>query len=283
MTSDLAFHPALRSAATTIDGVLLYDEQDLLPPPKCPQGTHGPALSAALCRAAGAAEREREVRAELRALGVRWLEFGKLQPVGETLQPRSLLRTYAPPGWAAEYCAQRLWEGDPRLRGASPAGAPFTWTVPEPRRPGRAAEPVARVFEALAARGVGSGMTICLAAAPAHHVVAMHCLSVERDPGWATSEAMARALLLGVCLHEFISMQTLPDAIKEPASGMSAVQTRIAGCVLQGFSDKEVARSLALSQYAVDYHLRALRQRFNVRNRVQLAQAILGTGVAVAA
>ncbi|HEY4295486.1 MAG TPA: LuxR C-terminal-related transcriptional regulator, partial [Paraburkholderia sp.] len=40
--------------------------------------------------------------------------------------------------------------------------------------------------------------------------------------------------------------------------------------VVQGQRDKEIAYFLGLSPHNVDYHLRRLRQLFNVRNRVQL-------------
>ena len=40
-----------------------------------------------------------------------------------------------------------------------------------------------------------------------------------------------------------------------------------------GQSDKEIAYRLNLSAHTVDYHMRRLRQRFAVRNRVQLAHA----------
>lgn len=102
----------------------------------------------------------------------------------------------------------------------------------------------------------------------------MHFLSRHGDLQWATKHRIAAALLLGVCLHEFISKHTLPVAVSQMVAGISTLQARIADCVRRGFSDEEVARSLALSRRTVDYHLRALRHRFNVRNRVQLARAI---------
>jgi len=192
---------------------------------------------------------------------------------GERLQPVSLLSTYAPPDWAAAYCRNRFWECDTRLKCASLAGAPFVWSVAD-EQPRLAT--TQHMFQMLKAYGVGSGITICLGTPGASQGVAMHFLSRHADRQWASKEKLAAALLLGVCLHEFIAKHTLPVAASRIASGMSALQARIADCVQRGFSDKEVARSLALSRHTVDYHLRALRHRFNVRNRVQLAQAIAG-------
>jgi DNA-binding CsgD family transcriptional regulator len=273
-------------AASTVDGVLLYDECHLARAGNAPCGPHAPELLAALCAARSASEREQAIRSELQAIGVDWLEYGTLQCQGERLQPLSLLQTYGPPTWLVAYCTQRFWQADTRLRGAPFACAPFLWTVAEERYGhGDArlqAHAVRNLFDALADTGVGSGMTICLAAPNVSHTTAMHFLSRRTDLRWATRQPMAAALLLATCLNEFISRHTMPLAANELLPGrpdMSALQARVAGCVLQGLSDKEVARSLELSRHTVDYHLRALRHRFNVHNRVQLAQAI-GRGAA---
>jgi DNA-binding CsgD family transcriptional regulator len=272
-----------REAAATIDGILLYDECHLVRTGDAPRASHAPELLAALCAARGAAEREQVVRGELQAIGADWLEYGKLQCQGDRLQPLSLLQTYSPPAWLAPYLAQRLWQADTRLRGAPFACAPILWTVAEQRYgDGDArvqAHAVRNLFDTLADTGVGSGMTICLATPNASHTTAMHFLSRRTDLRWAGRPQTAAALLLGTCLNEFISRHTVPLAANELLPGkpnMSALQARVADCVLQGLSDKEVARSLELSRHTVDYHLRALRHRFNVHNRVQLAQAIGG-------
>jgi DNA-binding CsgD family transcriptional regulator len=278
-------HETPAATSSTVDGVFLYDEPYLMPTGQVPESVLGLELMASLHRATCAAEREHAVRAELRAIGVDWLEYGKVQWRGGRIEPMSFLCTYSPPTWTAAYCANRFWETDSRLRPDSCAGAPCLWTVDEELgrlghspSPGSAAH---RMFGTLAACGVGSGMTVCLAALASGQGAVMHFLSRRADLHWATKDALAAALLLGVCLNEFIAKHTLPVSVKSLAAGMSALQARIAHCVLRGLSDKEVARSLALSQYTVDYHLRALRHRFKVRNRVQLAQAIGGSEVSL--
>jgi DNA-binding NarL/FixJ family response regulator len=40
-------------------------------------------------------------------------------------------------------------------------------------------------------------------------------------------------------------------------------------------SNKEIARNLLMSPYNVDYHLKCLRKRFSVRNRVELTRAAM--------
>lgn len=56
-------------------------------------------------------------------------------------------------------------------------------------------------------------------------------------------------------------------------SGLLPVQNDILRHVASGATDKEIARRLALTSYNVDYHLRRLRKRFAVHNRVQLVRA----------
>lgn len=275
------------ATSSIIGGVLLYDEQYLMPTGHTPDSIHGFDLMACLHQAESAADRQRVIRGELQAIGVDWLEYGKAQWRGERMEPSSFLCTYSPPTWTAAYCANRFWETDDRMCLESSFGAPRLWIVDDERtRLGRSQAPsltARRMFTTLAACGVGSGMTICLAMPISGQAAVMHFLSKRADLNWATKGALAQALLLGVCLNEFISKHTLPVPVKDLATGMSALQARIAQCVLRGLSDKEVARSLQLSQYTVDYHMRALRQRFKVHNRVHLAQAISGTEGSVTA
>jgi len=53
-------------------------------------------------------------------------------------------------------------------------------------------------------------------------------------------------------------------------AGLPRVQREILRCLLRGLSNKEIARDLVLTSYNVDYHLKCLRKRFAVHNRVQL-------------
>jgi two-component system nitrate/nitrite response regulator NarL len=62
---------------------------------------------------------------------------------------------------------------------------------------------------------------------------------------------------------------------KNEISGLSSVQGDILRCVAGGLSNKEIARNLLMSPYNVDYHLKCLRKRFSVRNRVELTRAAM--------
>jgi DNA-binding CsgD family transcriptional regulator len=64
-----------------------------------------------------------------------------------------------------------------------------------------------------------------------------------------------------------------PGDIGSASRMLSAMQLRILEELRQGRGDKEIAHRLQMSGHAVDYHLRQLRARFKVRNRVQLVNA----------
>lgn len=246
-----------------------------------PDAMHGMELVASLYAARSAAERTSAMRAELEALGIDWLEYGRVQWNDEGMRPLSFLRSYSPPEWIDRYCLNRSWEVDERLQREPCAGVPRLWTVDgndqaqpcvsDPRA-------FASIFERLAACGVGSGTTTVLPTSASGRGVAVHFLARDRALRWATREALAGSLLLAVCLNEFITKYTAPLGGPDATGDLSTLQARIACWIARGDSDKQVARSLAMSSHAVDYHLRALRRKFNVRNRVQLAQAIGGTG-----
>jgi DNA-binding CsgD family transcriptional regulator len=81
-------------------------------------------------------------------------------------------------------------------------------------------------------------------------------------------------------IHEFIwthakSMIGIAPAQQQRVS-LSELQHAVLKAVVQGQRDKEIAYFLGLSPHNVDYHLRRLRQLFNVRNRVQLINVAQG-------
>jgi len=266
------------AAERRIEGVTLYEESQLV----CTSagGVDSLELVGRLRSAAGAAEREALLRAELASAGWHWLEHAQVQRRGAVLEPGAMLTTYGPPQWAARYCSQRFWDVDPRVHAAAATGAPHLWTTDgERRREQQAARPrphALRLIDQIDEAGVGSGMTLVLAAPASAQAKAavLHLLSPRTDLAWAGSPVLAAGLLLGVSVHHFIVRHTALAAGCDATAGLSALQARIAGCVARGLSDKETARTLDMSRHAVDYHLRVLRSRFKVHNRVQLAQAI---------
>jgi DNA-binding CsgD family transcriptional regulator len=54
---------------------------------------------------------------------------------------------------------------------------------------------------------------------------------------------------------------------------ITALQTQVLRLLGEGARDKQIAKALALTKHAVDYHMRALRRHFRVTTRVELAIA----------
>jgi DNA-binding CsgD family transcriptional regulator len=85
---------------------------------------------------------------------------------------------------------------------------------------------------------------------------------------------MSGAMALGICLQELHAALRAPPIVPGPdvARPVRDMQHAVLEGVMRGWADKQIARALGLSRHTVDYHLRRLRHRFGVQNRVQLAQ-----------
>ena len=64
-------------------------------------------------------------------------------------------------------------------------------------------------------------------------------------------------------------MYELPTFPKR--SALAPRQLEVAACLIQGMSNKEVARSLKSTERTVKHHMTNIMQKLNVRNRVQAA------------
>ena len=57
--------------------------------------------------------------------------------------------------------------------------------------------------------------------------------------------------------------------------GVTGAQTRVVSLVLRGYSTKQIVGQLAISQYTVQEHLRAVFDKLGVRSRQELAAALM--------
>lgn len=60
--------------------------------------------------------------------------------------------------------------------------------------------------------------------------------------------------------------------------GVTGAQARVVALVLRGYSTKQIVKQLAISQYTVQEHLRAVFDKLGVRSRQELAAALLRPG-----
>lgn len=287
MTTILPFAPP-RSAPARADTLLdplplLHDEPDTLLDD--PSGAWRPSLLGQLLAAADAAERRRTVRSLLQALGFRWLAYTRLGVQGERLLPQACCTSHADLDWLLRYFCASYHRVDPRLQAALQSPLPCVWSIESLRRSADDT-PLARAFvDDLQAGGARSGALLALPGDSEHtrHVVS---LTSDRDGSqWMDDALLGQVITLGLCLHELYTRHMPPPvrpALAEAGSAaglvLTPLQREILDCLVLGLGDKQIAARLSMSLHNVDYHLRQLRRRFDVHNRVQLTQAALRAG-----
>lgn len=256
--------------------VLLHDDPPALAAPRERRSAR-PTLLSDLLDAEDAEARRRTVAAMLHAIGFEWLGYARLVSFAERVQPVSMCTAHADAQWARHYCGESYYDVDPRLHDALQSSLPSPWTLDELHERARGAplHSAARRFVAdLGDTGMRGGAMLVLPGRGPHerHVVSL--LSRSAGLGWTDGALLGQVLALGMCLHEFYTRYSGPPT---PPAGAGAtltpVQQEILQHVARGASDKQIAYDLNLSSHAVDYHMRQLRRRFAVRNRVQLTQA----------
>ncbi|HWP19231.1 MAG TPA: LuxR family transcriptional regulator [Burkholderiaceae bacterium] len=259
-------------------GVLLYSERDLAPREDGRRRHRMPGLVTDLLEAGSAEERERLVRAMLHAIGFEWLAYGTVVQLRGQSVPRTFFTSYAHPGWTQRYFRERYHEIDPRHQDAPCSSLPLVWDLQDVGAGAQAragALRVRRFLDDFRDSGIRSGVFFSLASpVHPHERTVISLMSSSPNRRWIVESVLGQALTLGLSLHEFLSRQLPPHTPQHPATAhLSPLQRDILDCLIRGQSDKEIASRLHLSLHKVDYHLRQLRRRFAVRNRVQLVNA----------
>ncbi len=260
--------------------VLLHDEPEVNGRIDLEDSTFRPALLRRLLAARDAQDRRARVLAAVHDLGFQWLGYGKLVQVGSRAVPLAFCLTYAEPNWAQRYFARGYHRIDPRLHKALQSGLPFVWAIDQ--LAGHAADDVSpsqlQLFiDELRAMGARSGVIVLGSEGPRHERQFVSLMSSCDGVQWIDDALLGQVITLALCLHEFYGHYTVaPNWPDQKADGvLTQTQRDILGCLARGMADKVIAADLGLSLHNVDYHLRQLRRRFRVHNRLQLMQAVL--------
>ncbi|MGM9487408.1 helix-turn-helix transcriptional regulator [Ideonella sp. YS5] len=241
-----------------------------------------PALLAELKEAGSACHRRERVQAVLQALGFDEVGFGALDTSRGAPVVRSFCSEYADRRWTERYFARRYQEFDPRLRAIERSSLPCLWTLQELARQPVAADhrtELCALVDDLHERGVSGGLMLALPALPGQPRRFVSLLSRGTPPRRLDDAALGRVLLVAWCLDELHrgSPGELDTDEDRPMGVLSPLQEQILDLLSRGMGDKQIAARLDISRHNVDYHLRRLRKRFGVRNRVQLMHAALQT------
>ncbi|AKJ32065.1 helix-turn-helix transcriptional regulator [Caldimonas brevitalea] len=270
--------PLPRAApASAPPAVMLHDEPPARRLPTRATPGH-PSLLTALMGSESPAERQRTVSALVRTLGFEWLGYWRITQVADqAVVPLSFCTTYADRTWAERYFAQAYHEIDPRLQLALRSSLPAVWALDQLQAQANGdlqGSRLRRFVADLAATGMRSGVMFALpvGSSTERHVVSL--LSATPGNSWIGDGLLGQVLTLALCLHEFYTRYSaLPQVEPGGTPRLTPIQREILACVSQGLGDKEIASRLDLTLHNVDYHMRQLRRRFSVRNRVQLMQA----------
>jgi DNA-binding CsgD family transcriptional regulator len=265
--------------------LLLHEEPDT-PTRANPAAAWHPDLLNRLLAAESPAERQQIVRTQLSALGFETLVFASYTRQDAVWMPRAFFTTYANVDWLRRYFDAGYYRVDPRLERAMQSSVPCTWSIDSLERwcDGGAPSSIERAFVAdLRLSGARSGTLMALPIGDAsdarrnRHLITLASRRDGRD--WLDDALLGRALTLGVCLNELygnhlgFAQPAAAPAVDSTVPGLTPTQRRILDGVGRGLCDKRIASELGLSAHNVDYHLRQLRRRFGVHNRVQLARA----------
>lgn len=272
--------PPLAPSHGRPDPVFVHDEPAGIAHPH--EGTPSqfrPTLLDRLLAAPSAAARRTAVTEMLGASGFEWLGYGRMRQVGDQVVPLSFCVSYANESWVRRYFHNGYHRVDPRLPRALHSALPYVWTLktlreqPAPQGNGQQLQ---RFVDDLDACGIHCGAMLSLPG-QGHERGYVSLLSHSRESAWIDDAVLGRVLTLAMCLHEFYSRYAPPPAAAaSPHSAhpaLTPLQRQILALLANGLADKQIADRLQLSLHNVDYHLRRLRQRFGVRNRIQLMQA----------
>jgi DNA-binding CsgD family transcriptional regulator len=96
---------------------------------------------------------------------------------------------------------------------------------------------------------------------------------------WIASELMEQSLSIGLSVHRFVLPQLRTVVEKNSKNILDQFERELLLGVVEGASDKMIARRLRTSAYNVDYHLRKMRKRFGATNRIHLAYSVSNLGL----
>lgn len=263
-----------------IGNVELYDEDAWVPPLAVPQGS-GLEIVDALLDASSPSERRIVVRSALQRTGFEWLGYGRLRRGPGGSVPVDFLTSYVNPSWVTRYFGARHFAVDTRLQDVPLTGAPLVWdedSLIDTAHSEHERSHMRRLMATLGDCGGRSGLMFALPSARADETVVLSFAARDEHRQWIDAEVIGQALMLGVSLHHFRSMSATPHGARQHGDDahLSALQREVLRCLQRGLADKQIADQLALSRHGVDYHMRSLRKRFRVRNRLQLVQVAAG-------
>lgn len=230
-----------------------------------------------LARAQSEAERSRIVASLLSLTGFTTFAYFALEFAHDRVQRLFLHEAFTPATWRGEYVERRHFGVDPRTFGARSCNMPMVWDLRTLRDEPRLADIAARDADALddflhtmRNDGMCNGIMYSMAVPGTRLHAFMSFTSSRSNREWMASTTIEQALSIGLSVHKFASPKLMAVAREHAVHSLTPFEYKLLAGIAEGASDKEIGRRLDTTAHNVDYHLRKLRKRFGVSNRIEL-------------
>ncbi|AJX14084.1 helix-turn-helix transcriptional regulator [Burkholderia ubonensis] len=241
---------------------------------------HAPRLGVAdtLAHAQSTAERNRIVTSLLHLTGFSTFAYFALEFAHERVESLYLHEAFTPATYRGDYVRHSHHDVDPRTLGARVCNMPIVWDLQQLRRQHRQRDNGASVpsgaldgfLQTMQDDGMCSGIMYSMAVPGTRLHAFMSFTAPRRTREWITPATLEQALSIGLSVHKFASPQLIATSRERTVNGLTPFEQELLIGIAEGASDKEIGRRLDTSAHNVDYHLRKLRKRFGVANRIQL-------------
>ncbi|WP_175716158.1 helix-turn-helix transcriptional regulator [Burkholderia anthina] len=233
-----------------------------------------------LAHAQSTAERSRIVASLLHLTGFSTFAYFALEFARERVESLYLHEAFTPATYRGDYVRHNHHDIDPRTLDARVCNMPIVWDLQQLRREHRARErddgpcaaPAALdgFLQTMQDDGMCSGIMYSMAVPGTRLHAFMSFTAPRRTREWITPATIEQALSIGLSVHKFASPQLIATSRERAVNGLTPFEQELLLGIAEGASDKEIGRRLDTSAHNVDYHLRKLRKRFGVANRIQL-------------
>lgn len=239
---------------------------------------HAPRLGVAetLASAQSDAERNRIVTSLLHLTGFSTFAYFALEFTHERVERLFLHEAFTPSTYRGEYVRRHHFDVDPRTFGSRMCNMPIVWDLRkqhghgELAAPGKTRESLDDFLQTMQEDGMCSGLMYSMAMPGTRLHAFMSFTAPRHSREWITPATVEQALSIGLSVHKFGSPKLIAAAREHSANGLTAFEQKLLTGIAEGASDKEIGRWLDTSAHNVDYHLRKLRKRFGVSNRIEL-------------
>lgn len=234
-------------------------------------------IAAALAGARTAAERNRMINGLLHLVGFSTFAYFALESNVKQVERLFLHEAFVPPTYRGDYVKQGYHEIDPRTLVARRANAPMVWDLYHLREQSVEANgdtPEQHAFNnflgTMRDDGMCSGLMFAMPIPGTRLSAFMSFTAPRRSREWITAATVEQSLSIAMSVHAFASPQLTAASRNCAANSLTPFERELLIGIAEGASDKEIGRRLDTSAHNVDYHLRKLRKRFGVANRIEL-------------